>query len=282
MTRALAAELYALLHRGNPGDVAFYRRFCAGASSALELGTGAGRVALALAGDGLEVVGLDVDPQMLALAEAARAQAPPAVRARLSFVAGNMARCALGRRFDRVIVPYNGIACLVDPDDLRACLALAREHLSPGGRLALDVYRSDPLDEVAEGDEGAPEPTKDDDGDHGQGGDDGEHGQGGDDGGHGDDGDEDEPIVAIEHGGRVFRVYEYARLRPGQRLDVRYRFVADDAVSEHTIAQRVYQPDELAALAEAAGLAIVERAGGFRGEPLDDAADHVVLVAAPR
>ncbi len=36
--------LYAELHVGNPGDLAFYREHCVGASSILELGCGYGRV----------------------------------------------------------------------------------------------------------------------------------------------------------------------------------------------------------------------------------------------
>ena len=36
----LSAELYALTHRGNAFDKQFYKRFCAGASSVLELGSG--------------------------------------------------------------------------------------------------------------------------------------------------------------------------------------------------------------------------------------------------
>ena len=44
----LEAELYALTHRGNPGDTEFYARRCAGAGSVLELGTGYGRLLPAL------------------------------------------------------------------------------------------------------------------------------------------------------------------------------------------------------------------------------------------
>ena len=42
------AELYALTHRGNPGDIAFYGDVCRGAKSVLELGSGSGRLLLAL------------------------------------------------------------------------------------------------------------------------------------------------------------------------------------------------------------------------------------------
>jgi tRNA G46 methylase TrmB len=49
LTPALAAELYRLTHRGNPGDVGFYRKLCSGVQSVLELGCGYGRLLAALA-----------------------------------------------------------------------------------------------------------------------------------------------------------------------------------------------------------------------------------------
>src|SRR5262249_4327605 len=55
----LEAELYALTHRGNPGDTQFYARQCAGVGSVLELGTGYGRLLPALLGAARAVTGLD-------------------------------------------------------------------------------------------------------------------------------------------------------------------------------------------------------------------------------
>ena len=41
-------RLYALLHTGNPGDLAFYRRHCAGAATVLERGASAAEICAAL------------------------------------------------------------------------------------------------------------------------------------------------------------------------------------------------------------------------------------------
>ena len=71
------AELYARLHRGNPGDLDFYRRACAGASSVLELGCGHGRVLRAIATPETHLVGVDLDPELLALARRGCAWASP-------------------------------------------------------------------------------------------------------------------------------------------------------------------------------------------------------------
>jgi SAM-dependent methyltransferase len=54
------ARLYALVHRGNAGDVDFYVRACAGAARVLELGCGTGRVLRAVAEVAGHVTGLDL------------------------------------------------------------------------------------------------------------------------------------------------------------------------------------------------------------------------------
>ena len=59
-------ELYHLLHRGNPGDLRWYRQRCAGAQRILELGCGDGRLLVPLAQDGAQVVGVDASEAMLA------------------------------------------------------------------------------------------------------------------------------------------------------------------------------------------------------------------------
>ena len=249
-------ELRAALHRGNPGDVAFYRRLCAGGARVLELGAGYGRVAIPLARAGSEVVALDVDREMLALAEATATSEPSEVRARLSYTVQDMTSFSLGRRFERVIIPYNGLCCLLEPGDLRACLEHARDHLVAGGRLALDVYRANDPDEATDQ---ADEPEADEPGD-----------------------DEGEPLVAIEHEGRIYLVYEESRWQPAPpRLDTRYRFVPEGGgeALEQLIRQRTLGASELEALVTEADLSVVELAGGFHGEPFDDEAEQLVLIA---
>jgi SAM-dependent methyltransferase len=125
--------LYAAVHRGNAGDVDYYRRVCAGARSVLELGCGVGRIAHAVAADGCEVVGIERDPGLLGLAPAGPA----------SLMAGDMRAFQLDRRFDRIIAPYNGMYCLLDEEALLSCLRCVREHLAPEGLFVFDGYAAD-------------------------------------------------------------------------------------------------------------------------------------------
>ena len=105
----------------------------------LELGVGSGRVAIPLAKDGVEVAGIDRSPGMLARA-AKRAKEQ---RLKIALTQGDMRTFALDRTFPLVIIAFNTFLMLT-PDDRWACLARCREHLTPTGRLAIDVFQPDP------------------------------------------------------------------------------------------------------------------------------------------
>ncbi|MCA9636138.1 MAG: Smr/MutS family protein [Myxococcales bacterium] len=143
------ADLYARLHSGNPGDLERYRRACEGATTILELGCGEGRVLRALAAPDRHLVGVDLDPGLLALARHRCGRARPRP-ASLRLIAGDMRTLALGRAFDRVLIPYSGIFCLADEAEVIAALSRAREHLAPGGEVIFDAYQVDAVhDELA-------------------------------------------------------------------------------------------------------------------------------------
>ncbi|MBC7172885.1 MAG: class I SAM-dependent methyltransferase, partial [Polyangiaceae bacterium] len=114
------AELYAALHRGTEGDVDFYLRACSGQERVLELGCGYGRVLEPLAAMGHRVVGIERDPELAAIAR--EAVAPYGGRV----IVGDMTSFELDELFDRVIVPFNGIYCLLDRDAVQRCFDNAR------------------------------------------------------------------------------------------------------------------------------------------------------------
>lgn len=136
-------ELYHLLHRGNPGDLAWYQRRCSHAKTILELGCGDGRLLLPLAQAGAEVVGLDSHAGMLE--RCARRFADASCSAEL--ICGDMSGFALPWRFDRIIIPYNSLYCLLTEGQQISCLHSAKEHLAPGGLILLDCYAADPVED---------------------------------------------------------------------------------------------------------------------------------------
>ena len=97
-----------------------------GVRSVLDAGCGTGRVAIELARRGLEVVGVDLDPDMLA---AARAKASD-----LTFVQADLASLDLGRRFEAAVMAGN-VMIFVQPGTEAAVVASVARHLQPGGLL---------------------------------------------------------------------------------------------------------------------------------------------------
>lgn len=136
---------YEALHAGRTADVAFYvdeaRR---SGGPVVEAGCGTGRVALAVARAGVEVVGFDADPGRAALAERRRRALAPDARRRAAFLVADMRGWSLARRFARVLVPFRGLQCLPGVADQLAALAAARAALAPDGRLVFDIFEPDP------------------------------------------------------------------------------------------------------------------------------------------
>ncbi len=95
-------------------------------ASVLDAGCGTGRVAIELARRGIEVVGTDLDEDLLARAIA---KAPD-----LSWVPSDLADLDLGRTFDAVVLAGNVVPFVAAARRGPAVAACAR-HLGPGGRL---------------------------------------------------------------------------------------------------------------------------------------------------
>ncbi len=146
--QAYLARYYDAYFVGVPGDVAYYVAAARRAGSpVLELGCGTGRVLLPMARAGLSVVGLDLSADLLARAEAARCRLPAAARRRVDLVQGDMREFQLAARFPLAIIAYRSFQHLLTPIDQVQALACIRDHLTPGGCLALNVF--DPVLEIA-------------------------------------------------------------------------------------------------------------------------------------
>ena len=135
----IQAELYALTHRGNPGDTVFYAKACSNARRVLELGTGYGRLIPALLGSATssapkkELWGIDQDPHMLAAAKSTVRSLTLRRQSLVHLRAGDMRSFDYDVQFDRIILPYNGLNCLLNRRDTLQCLKCVKLHLAPGG-----------------------------------------------------------------------------------------------------------------------------------------------------
>lgn len=135
---------YDRTYRRRKDDVRFYVSLAGEhGGPVLELGAGSGRVTLALARAGHEVVALERYAPMRAQLAARLEKEPAAVRGRVSIVAGDLKTTKLGRRFALVIAPFNVLSHLYGRKDWEAALAVVRASLAPEGRFALDVPNPD-------------------------------------------------------------------------------------------------------------------------------------------
>jgi SAM-dependent methyltransferase len=127
------ANMYDEFHKGlmdDEGAVAALAAL-AGDGPALEFGVGTGRLAVPLAERGVEVVGVDLSPEMLAkLKEKSSA---------VTVVEADMTTVSLEREFSLAYIAFNSIFAL---DTQQAQVELFRNaaaHLRPGGRFVLET-----------------------------------------------------------------------------------------------------------------------------------------------
>lgn len=119
-------------------DAGWYLRLAAETGGpVLELACGAGRVALALAAAGYDVVGLDLQHHLLGRASAHAQEA--GLSPRLTLVQGDMRAFALGRRFPLILLPYNTLGYLLTEQEVLNCFGCVVQHLEPAGVFALQV-----------------------------------------------------------------------------------------------------------------------------------------------
>jgi SAM-dependent methyltransferase len=115
-----AAELDRLIQERRPGARTLLDVAC---------GTGAHLEHLV---DRYEIAGLDLDPEMLAVA---RERLPS-----VAFHEGDMTDFDLGRRYDAVVCMFSSIGYVQTEDRLRSAAAAMARHLEPGGVLVVEPW----------------------------------------------------------------------------------------------------------------------------------------------
>jgi len=116
-----AAELDRLIQQRRPGARTLLDVAC---------GTGAHLEHLS----GYDVEGLDLDPEMLAVARERLPDVP--------FHEGDMVAFDLGRRFDAVVCMFSSIGYVETEERLRSAIASMGRHLEPGGVLVVEPWLS--------------------------------------------------------------------------------------------------------------------------------------------
>ncbi len=136
-----SAKFYDLFAKGKEKELEFYlQRAREAGSPVLELGVGTGLFAIALAGEGFEVVGIDNSPYILRLARNKLRWLPRSTIDKLTFLQGDMASFQLNRTFRLIYIPSETFQYMDTRAKQGSCLRCVRDHLHPEGRFVFDVW----------------------------------------------------------------------------------------------------------------------------------------------
>lgn len=109
------------------------------AGAVMELACGTGQLTIPIALLGLPTVGLDRSSAMLSVAKERASTAGASV----ALVQGDMRDFALGRNFAFIFVARNSLLHLLSTTDVLAALTAVRNHLTPDGVFAFDIFNPD-------------------------------------------------------------------------------------------------------------------------------------------
>ena len=133
------ASIYDPWSRSVTEDVDFYvEQALAAGGPVVELAVGTGRIAIRVAQAGIDVIGVDSSPGMLAVARAAGEEA--GVAERLDLRIGDLREPPVPERVPLVICPFRSLLHMATEDEKLNALRAAHDLLEPHGRFVFDVF----------------------------------------------------------------------------------------------------------------------------------------------
>ena len=237
------ADLYDLEYT-HDYDVPFWLALAGReAGPIVEWGAGTGRIAVPLANAGHSVTAVELSGKMV---EQGGAKSDT-----VEWLVGDMREASPGRRYGLAVCAFNSFLCLLGVDDALAFLRNACDHLVPGGLLGIEVSAFSP-EELADS-PGGPELRHD--------------------------------FTRELPEGRLDRFSVSRYDAASQLLQMRLFYERHGAAGTlldrraHDLTIRVVGRDELLLMLRLAGFDTEAVYGGFEGEPLTSASDHLVVLA---
>ena len=133
------ASIYDPWSRSVTEDVDFYvERALASGGPVVELAVGTGRIAIPVARAGIDVIGVDSSPGMLAVARAAAEEA--GVSHRLDLRMGDLREPPVTERVPLVLCPFRTLLHMETENEKLRALRAARSLLEPDGSFVFDVF----------------------------------------------------------------------------------------------------------------------------------------------
>jgi SAM-dependent methyltransferase len=139
---AVGSELYDALGWQSYDTATPVKLACRHGGPVLDLACGTGRIGLAIAQRGVDVVGVDLSTDMLDRFTTRLNSEPSEVASLVELIRGDMHNLDLGRRFRFAVLGATTIV-LVDPALRRGFFERVRAHLEPGGIFAFDFHTLD-------------------------------------------------------------------------------------------------------------------------------------------
>jgi len=138
--RAKTARYYELGPNSTPKDINFYKNLIRRPEmTVLELGCGTGRILVPLAHSCAYIQGIDSSPAMLDICRE-RLEAARIGPDRAAVVLGDMCGIALGRKFGLIIAPYRVMQNLETNEQVHGMLRCIRSHLAADGTCVLNAF----------------------------------------------------------------------------------------------------------------------------------------------
>ncbi|HIF72840.1 MAG TPA: class I SAM-dependent methyltransferase [Dehalococcoidia bacterium] len=245
------AEWYDIFYAAaDPGDIEFYHGLCrASGGPILEIGVGTGRLALPLAQEGMEIVGIDLYESMLKVAQQNALDVAP-LAGSLKLVQADMRDFDLKRQFPVVMIPARTLLLATSEEEQIQTLCRAVQHLAPDGTLAFNMFYPDP-EMLA------------------------------------DDPDEEFLLEVVEKtdGGRyVLTAKNHFDLESqinhgtqiAEELDPKGEVLRRQ---ELEVVVRYLYPEQIISMCDRVGLEVIEMWGDFEGGELNEESDEIVLIA---
>ncbi len=133
------AAFYDPWSRSVTEDVSFYvEEALASGGPVVELAVGTGRIAVPIARAGVDVIGVDSSPGMLALAREAAEEA--GVSPRVDLRLGDLREPPVDERVPLAICPFRSLLHMENEDEKLRALRAAHGLLNPEGRFVFDVF----------------------------------------------------------------------------------------------------------------------------------------------
>ncbi|MBF4691519.1 class I SAM-dependent methyltransferase [Fusibacter ferrireducens] len=127
-------------------DISFYKKFCEGYESILELMCGTGRISLPLIMAGYNLTCVDYSEGML---DVFRSKLPKGFNTEI--FCQDICELNLQKQFDLVMIPFNSISEITDKEKRQRAFQNIYNHLEPGGVFFCTLYNPEYRKKIADG-----------------------------------------------------------------------------------------------------------------------------------